>query len=160
MYLGSKIVWLLLSQIECTFCHFCPFREVHTWKVSLLRVIILFHTACKITEEKNQDRVSSWGQHAVDETTEPPWTAAEPRMDAATHYPLWRYVSSWRCHPKPETLLHRFLGREPATNTVAVWCPTLCDSMDRSTPGFPVLHHLLEFAQTHVCWVSDAIQPI
>ena len=29
-------------------------------------------------------------------------------------------------------------------------CPTLCDPMDCSTPGFPVLHHLLEFAQTHV----------
>ena len=31
--------------------------------------------------------------------------------------------------------------------------------MDWSTPAFPVLHHLLEFAQTHVHWVSDAIQP-
>ena len=31
--------------------------------------------------------------------------------------------------------------------------------MDRSTPGFPVLHHLPEFAQTHVHWVSDVIQP-
>ena len=31
--------------------------------------------------------------------------------------------------------------------------------MDYSTPGFPVLHCLLEFAQTHVCCVSDAIQP-
>ena len=30
--------------------------------------------------------------------------------------------------------------------------------MDFSTPGFPVLHHLLEFAQTHVHWVGDAIQ--
>ena len=30
--------------------------------------------------------------------------------------------------------------------------------MDCSTPGFPVLHRLLEFAQTHVCWVGDAIQ--
>ena len=38
-------------------------------------------------------------------------------------------------------------------------CLTLCDSMDCSTPGFPVLHHLLEFAQTHAHWVSDAIQP-
>ena len=36
---------------------------------------------------------------------------------------------------------------------------TLCDPMDCSTPGFPVLHHLLEFAQTHVHWISDAIQP-
>ena len=40
----------------------------------------------------------------------------------------------------------------------SMW-PTLCDPMDCSTPGFPVLHHLLEFSQTHVCWVSDAIQP-
>ena len=31
--------------------------------------------------------------------------------------------------------------------------------MDCSTPGFPVLHYLLEFAQTHVHWVSDANQP-
>ena len=35
----------------------------------------------------------------------------------------------------------------------------LCDLMDCNTPGFPVLHHLLEFAQTHVHQVSDSIQP-
>ena len=35
----------------------------------------------------------------------------------------------------------------------------LCNPMDCSTPGFPVLHNLPEFAQTHVHWVSDAIQP-
>ena len=34
-----------------------------------------------------------------------------------------------------------------------------CYPMDCSTPGFPVLHHLLELAQTHVHWISDAIQP-
>ena len=34
---------------------------------------------------------------------------------------------------------------------------TLCDPMNSSTPGFPVLHHLLEFAQTHVHRFSDAI---
>ena len=38
-------------------------------------------------------------------------------------------------------------------------CPTLCNSMDCSTPGFPVLHHLQELAQTHIHWVSDDIQP-
>ena len=42
---------------------------------------------------------------------------------------------------------------------VAQWRPSLCDPMDCSMPGFPVLHHLLEFAQTHVHWVSCAIQP-
>ena len=35
----------------------------------------------------------------------------------------------------------------------------LCDPMDCSTPGSPVLQHLPELAQTHVHWVSDAIQP-
>ena len=43
--------------------------------------------------------------------------------------------------------------------SVAQSCPPLCDPMDCSMPGFPVLHHLPEFAQTHVHWGSDAIQP-
>ena len=43
--------------------------------------------------------------------------------------------------------------------SVAQWCLTLCDPMDCSTPGFPVFHHLSEFAQTHVQWVGNAIQP-
>ena len=38
-------------------------------------------------------------------------------------------------------------------------CPTLCDPMDCSMPGFPELHCLPEFAQTHVHPVSDGIQP-
>ena len=42
---------------------------------------------------------------------------------------------------------------------VAQLCPTLCNPMDCSTPGFPVHHQLLQPAQTHVHWVSDAIQP-
>ena len=43
--------------------------------------------------------------------------------------------------------------------SVAQSCPNLCSPMDCSTPGLPVLHHLLEFAQTHVHRVGDAIQP-
>ena len=38
-------------------------------------------------------------------------------------------------------------------------CLTLCDPRNCSTPGFPVLHYFPEFAQTHVHWVGDAIQP-
>ena len=38
-------------------------------------------------------------------------------------------------------------------------CLTLCDLMDCSTPGFPALHYLSEFAQTHVHGAGDAIQP-
>ena len=44
-------------------------------------------------------------------------------------------------------------------SSVAQSCPTLCDPMNRSTPGLPVHHHLSEFTQTHVHRVSDAIQP-
>ena len=42
---------------------------------------------------------------------------------------------------------------------VAQSCPTLCDPMNRSTPGLPVHQQLSEFTQTHVHRVSDAIQP-
>ena len=38
-------------------------------------------------------------------------------------------------------------------------CLTLCEPMDYSMAGLPVHHQLLELAQTHVHWVSDAIQP-
>jgi len=44
-------------------------------------------------------------------------------------------------------------------SSVAQLCPTLCDTMNCSMPGLPVHHHLLEFTQTHVHRVSDAIQP-
>ena len=44
-------------------------------------------------------------------------------------------------------------------SSVAQSCPTLCDPMNHSTPGLPVHHQLLEFTQTHVHRVSDAIQP-
>ena len=44
-------------------------------------------------------------------------------------------------------------------NSVAQSCPTLCDPMNRTTPGLPVHHQLPEFTQTHVHRISDAIQP-
>ena len=42
---------------------------------------------------------------------------------------------------------------------VAQWCLMLCDPTDCSMPGFPVHNYLLEFVQTHVHWIGDAIQP-
>ena len=44
-------------------------------------------------------------------------------------------------------------------SSIAQSCPTLCDPMNRSTPGLPVRHQLPEFIQIHVHRVSDAIQP-
>ena len=65
---------------------------------------------------------------------------------------LWRTV--WRFLKK--------LGIElPSVHfsSVTQSCPTLCDPMNRSTPGLPVHHQLPVFTQTHVHRVSDAIQP-
>ena len=44
-------------------------------------------------------------------------------------------------------------------SSVTQSCPTLCHPMNRSMPGLPVHHQLLEITQTHVHQVSDAIQP-
>ena len=44
-------------------------------------------------------------------------------------------------------------------SSAAQSCPTVCDPMDCSTPGFPVLHHLPEFAQTHVHGVAMFTYP-
>ena len=43
--------------------------------------------------------------------------------------------------------------------SVTKLCPTLCDPIDYGTPGLPVPHHLLEFAQVHVNLIGEAIQP-
>ena len=43
--------------------------------------------------------------------------------------------------------------------SVTQLCPTLWDLMECTTPGFPVLYYLPNFALTHIHWVSDAIQP-
>ena len=44
-------------------------------------------------------------------------------------------------------------------SSVTQSCPTLCDSMNLSTPGLPVHHQLPEFTQSHIHWGGDAIQP-
>ena len=61
-----------------------------------------------------------------------------------------------------QVLYHQHHLRSPILSlgcSVAKSCPTPSDPMDYSTPGYPIFHHLLELAQTHVHWVSDAIQP-
>ena len=45
---------------------------------------------------------------------------------------------------------HQYSIRSDQTRSVAQSCPTLCDPMNRSTPGLPVHHQLPEFTETHV----------
>ena len=70
---------------------------------------------------------------------------------------LFIYIYSWllSCNKgRDEYLQTNFCS----VRSVAQLCPTLCDAIDCSTPGFPVHHQLPEFAQTHVHQVGDAIQ--
>ena len=62
----------------------------------------------------------------------------------------------WRPRCRPGKLSFRL---QSCCCSVAQWCLTLCDPMNSSTVGFPVFHHLPEYAQTHVHRVGDAIQP-
>ena len=61
------------------------------------------------------------------------------------------YIKAIYCQPAYGCRVH--------FSSVAQSCPTLCNPMNRSTLGLPVHHQLLEFTQTHVHRVSDAIQP-
>ena len=57
------------------------------------------------------------------------------------HWMAWEVPGSFQFSPVPQS------------------CPTLCDPMNCSMPGFPVHHQLLELTQNHVHWVGNAIQP-
>ena len=74
------------------------------------------------------------------------------------YLPIWISGRAWGW----DFLLHMISARRPRYNflicSVAQLCPTLCDPIDCSMPGF-FLHHLPGLAQTHVHWVGDAIQP-
>ena len=77
----------------------------------------------------------------------------------------------WSSQGQPEWPCYKYLLFLPASkpwpcfrssaqfSSVTQSCPTLCNPMNGSTPGLPVHHQLLEFTQTHVRRVGDAIQP-
>ena len=78
---------------------------------------------------------------------------------------VWRAVLPWESSPAISVSFckfHKGLTSGFGTvqfSSVAQLCPTLYDPMDFSTPGLPVHCQLLEPTQTHVHWISDAIQP-
>ena len=65
----------------------------------------------------------------------------------------------WGGHSQEMNLSLQLCIKHVQFSSVTQSCPTLCDPMNRSTPGLPVHHQLLEFTQTHVHRVGDTIQP-
>ena len=70
------------------------------------------------------------------------------------------YLSLLNTHQRAKSMEFKAKARSSIQfSWVTQSCLTLCNPMDCSTPGFPVLHYLLQFAQTHIHWVGDTIQP-
>ena len=86
-----------------------------------------------------------------------PHGMAKKRDKDATDFPVVETTDSTWCE------LFYSQGKYPFSSvqfiSVAQSCLTLCDPMNRSTPGLPVHHQFLEFTQTHVHRIGDAIQP-
>ena len=83
----------------------------------------------------------------------------------SNHFGAERHASKGLTWMRNEQLGHRYHVFAPfywhnlQFSSVAESCLNLCNPMDCSTPGFPVLHHLPKLVQTHVHQVSDTIQP-
>ena len=68
-------------------------------------------------------------------------------------------IKKWKKKKTKITNGSQFYESSVQFTSVTQSCPTLGNPMNCSTPGLPVHHQLLEFNQTHVHWVGDAIQP-
>ena len=79
-----------------------------------------------------------------------------PALFSAT-IPTW-YSPAFSTHFSLFPVLALAVWSTLQFSSVAQLCPALCNPMNRSTPGLPVHHQLPEFTQTHIHWVSDAIQ--
>ena len=81
------------------------------------------------------------------------------KISIQLHKDKKRYMGTSACKPIHRWEFYTLSLSKDQFSSVAQSCLTLCDPMNRSTPGLPVHHHLLEFTQTHVHRVGDAIQP-
>ena len=93
-----------------------------------------------------------------------PWTEEPGRLQSMG---LQRVGHNWATNISSQNILATILRYQLNPKEmhisllllfIAQLCLTLCDPIDCSTPGLPVLHYLLEFAQTHVHCIGDAIQ--
>ena len=133
---------------NCSASFFFPW-EFLTWSSSSLEGF--FHQACR---KGNEEAAVSCLCYSM--------TAIPGIIMALYIFQAFLWVSSFY-----QNTMQRPCQRPPSEyrfccviiSSVTQLCPTLCNPMDCSTPGFPVYHQLLELTQSHVHWVSDAIQP-
>ena len=96
--------------------------------------------------------VEEWGENRKTSI----FASLTKAFDYVDHNKPWKILKEMGI---PDHLTYLLRNLSVQFSSVAQSCPTLCNSMNRSTPGLPVHHQLPEFIQTHVHWVDDAIQP-
>ena len=121
--------------------------------------------AWKIPWTGEPGRLQSMGSQRVRHD----WATSLECFQYCENYEFSDWISTWCIgtgfnFPVGHSFSVSFTGEQCHTmlsqfSSVAQSCPTLCDPMNRSTPGLPVHHQLPEFTQTHIHGVSDAIQP-
>ena len=109
------------------------------------------------------------GPHGLQPSRLLQWTFPGKNTGAGCHFLLQGIFLTQGSNPHHLCLLHwqQILYHFATWKPLALWwwcslaqsCPTLCNPTSCSMPGFPALHYLLEFTQTHVHWVGNAIQP-
>ena len=96
------------------------------------------------------------------------WCVHSPHLNAFIDLSPYSVEVQWyasrdspsiQCQTQLVIIDHSVFHCVTCFKSVAQLCPTLCDPMNRNTPGLPVHHQLPEFMETHVHRVSDAIQP-
>ena len=114
-------------------------------------------TAAKSWRQPKRSLTEEWIEDVADVHNRPPLSRKERHSAICSHRGAPR-----DSHPKGrKSDRERQIPHITSVqfSLVAQLCPTLCDPMNRSTPGLPVQHQLPEFTETHVHRVSDAIQP-
>ena len=114
-------------------------------------ILQLWSVACRIFSLRRDLPAGEWAKAANISAPETSDTADLPGNLKSKQHSLG-FIFSWSWFTRLEEVLI-------SSCSVTQSCPSLCDLMDCSTPGFPVHHQLPEITQTHVHRVGDAIQP-
>ena len=112
--------------------------------------------------EKSHTQLSNWTELSRYEIKITTWSKyqlvrmQEPWKTGGFLFTQHYKVTGWQT---PSLFYSPIASPVPQFSSVPQLCPTLCNPMNRSMPGLPVHHQLPEVTQTHIHWVSDAIQP-
>ena len=135
------------------------FLMFFSWYWTVIPYIgLTLHLFMKAKELRNATQSYEKLLHYSDASTL--WWAGEIKLiskEKQTQKQLKSFYTLYIAFGSKICLFTQLVPKICSCRSVVQSCSTLCDPMDYSTPGFPVFHYLLQFTQTHVHWVSDAI---